>query len=72
MPDARREEGPAARKREPQADAIARIEDSVAEHGEAIIVTYGTVLSLFVASRFPDLDARSFWDDRRNPDAWSR
>jgi broad specificity phosphatase PhoE len=55
---------------EPQADAIARIESSVAEHGDAIYVTHGTVLALFMASRCTGLDAHSFWARLRSPDAW--
>lgn len=56
---------------EPQSDAIARIEASVADHGDAIYVTHGTVLSLFIASRCRALDAYSFWAHLWNPDAWS-
>jgi len=56
---------------ERQSDAIARIEASLADHGDAIYVTHETVLSLFMASRCPALDAHSFWAHLRNPDAWS-
>lgn len=55
---------------ESQAQAVARVEAVVAEHGEAIYVTHGTVLSLFMASRCPELDAYAFWTRLRNPDAW--
>jgi broad specificity phosphatase PhoE len=56
---------------EAQSDAIARIEASVAEHGDAIYVTHGTILSLFMASRCPGLDAYDFWAHLQNPDAWT-
>lgn len=56
---------------EPQSRAIARLHASVADHGDAIYVTHGTVLSLFVAAQCPALDAHTFWADLRTPDAWS-
>lgn len=56
---------------EPQADAIARFDAAVADHGDACFVTHGTVLSLYVASRCPDVDAYTFWARLRTPDAWT-
>jgi hypothetical protein len=42
----------------------------VEQHGRAIYVSHGTVLSLYLASVVPDLDAVRFWRELRNPDAW--
>lgn len=55
---------------EAQNNAIARIDAAVTEHGEAIYVTHGTVLSLYMATRCQTLDAYSFWTALQNPDAW--
>lgn len=53
-----------------QADARARFEAVVNEHGRAIYVTHGTVMTLYLASVEPTLDATRFWTDLRIPDAW--
>lgn len=55
---------------EPQAEARARIQAVVNEHGRAIYVSHGTVLSLYLASAVPALNAMRFWTELRNPDAW--
>ena len=55
---------------EPQADAAARVRAVAGEHGRAIYVTHGTVLSLYVASIVRVIDAMQFWTDLTNPDAW--
>jgi broad specificity phosphatase PhoE len=55
---------------EPQSAARARIIDVVEQHGRAIYVSHGTLLSLYLASVVPDLDALPFWSGLRNPDAW--
>ncbi|MGE3449281.1 MAG: histidine phosphatase family protein [Microbacteriaceae bacterium] len=56
---------------EPQSEAIARFDASLAQHGEAVYVTHGTVMSLYVASRCRRVDAYAFWAGLRNPDAWT-
>ena len=56
---------------EPQRDALARFEATLAERGEAIYVTHGTVLSLYLGSVVPDLDAFAFWQNLTMPDAWA-
>ena len=55
---------------EPQSEARARIAGVVEQKGRAIYVSHGTVLSLYLASVVPDLDALRFWSELRNPDAW--
>jgi broad specificity phosphatase PhoE len=55
---------------EPQADALARIQSSVVDNGEAIYVSHGTLLTLYLASIVPDLSAMQFWEAFTNPDAW--
>ena len=55
---------------EPQADVRARMQAVVADHGDAIYVSHGTVLSLYLASLVPALEAMRFWSELRNPDAW--
>jgi len=55
---------------EPQSEARARIEGVAKDHGRAIYVTHGTVLSLYLASIVPMLDAVQFWSELRSPDAW--
>jgi hypothetical protein len=36
----------------------------------ASYVSHGTVLSLYLASVVPSLNAMRFWTELRNPDAW--
>ena len=55
---------------EPRSEAQARIEGVAKDHGLAIYVTHGTVLSLYLASIVPMLDAVQFWSELRSPDAW--
>jgi broad specificity phosphatase PhoE len=55
---------------EPQADARARLAAAVEDHGRAIYVSHGTVLSLHLASVVPTLDAMGFWAGLTSPDAW--
>ena len=52
-----------------QADAAACVHAVVEEHGRAIYVTHGTILSLYLASVVPSIDAGQFWTDLTNPDA---
>ena len=40
------------------------------DYGEAIYVSHGTVLSLYLASLVPRLEAMRFWSEVANPDAW--
>jgi broad specificity phosphatase PhoE len=54
---------------EPQAEACARFRAVVDEHGHAIYVSHGTLLSLYLAS-LVTLDALPFWANLQNPDAW--
>jgi broad specificity phosphatase PhoE len=55
---------------EPQAVAGARVQSVVDEHGDVLYVTHGTVLTLYLASVVPTLDAMSFWTALTTPDAW--
>jgi broad specificity phosphatase PhoE len=55
---------------EPQDDARARFRAVVAEHGNAIYVSHGTVLTLYVASVVADLDSFEFWQSLASPGAW--
>ena len=55
---------------EPQDAARARVEGAIEDHGRAIYVSHGTVLSLYLASVVPSLNAMRFWSELRNPDAW--
>ena len=55
---------------EPQPEACARIGAVVQDHGRAIYVGHGTVLSLYLASVVTTLDAMRFWTELRSPDAW--
>jgi hypothetical protein len=36
-----------------------------------VVVTHGTVLSLWLGSVLPDFDALAFWSDLRMPDAFA-
>jgi broad specificity phosphatase PhoE len=56
---------------EPQPDAVARFTAAVGEYGEAIFVTHGTVLTLYLATAVPDLEPVGFWSGLAFPDAWS-
>jgi len=55
---------------ESQEDARARVRGVVRDHGRAIYVSHGTVLTLYLASVVPAVDAPVFWTELRNPDAW--
>ncbi len=55
---------------EPQGEARARMDAAIREHGDAIYVSHGTVLSLYLASVVPGLDALGLWNGLRNPDAY--
>ena len=50
---------------EPQSEALARF----TEAAEGIVVSHGTVMSLFVASQVK-VDPIAFWSDLTMPDAW--
>lgn len=51
---------------EPQSEALARF----AEAADGIVVSHGTVMSLFVASRV-GIDPIEFWSGLTMPDAWA-
>jgi len=53
-----------------QSNACARMKAVVRDHGRAIYISHGTVLSLHLASVVTTLDATRFWTELRNPDAW--
>jgi broad specificity phosphatase PhoE len=55
---------------EPQEAARARFRAAIRDHGRAIYVSHGTLLSLYLASAVPALNAMRFWSELRNPDAW--
>ena len=55
---------------EPQADVQARIQAVVDAHPDAIYVTHGTAMTLYLASLVPTLNTKQFWADLRMPDAW--
>ena len=40
------------------------------EHRDAVYVTHGTALSLYLASVVPNLDPFGFWTGLQSPDAW--
>jgi hypothetical protein len=43
----------------------------VKDHGPAIFVTHGTVLTIYLASIAPDIDAMTFWSGLSTTDAWN-
>lgn len=56
---------------EPHADALARFADVVAGAGaRVVIVSHGLAMSLYFASRVPELDPAAFWAGLRMPDGW--
>jgi broad specificity phosphatase PhoE len=55
---------------EPQAEARARFRAAVDEHGRAVYVTHGTIMTLYLASVVPTLNAMEFWSRLTFPDAW--
>lgn len=55
---------------EPQSEARARFKAALDEHGDAIYVTHGTVLTLFLMAVVPGFDAIAFWTSMAFPDAW--
>ncbi len=55
---------------ERQHQAHARVQAAVHDHGDAIYVSHGTVLSLYLASVVPKLSASRFWRGFRYPDTW--
>jgi broad specificity phosphatase PhoE len=55
---------------EPQSDVVGRYDAVLAEHGDAVYVTHGTAMALYVVSRCPGVDAYAFWNGLRNADAW--
>jgi broad specificity phosphatase PhoE len=55
---------------EAQEDACARMQACIEEHGDAIYVSHGTVLSLYLASVVPKMNGMRFWRGFRHPDAW--
>jgi hypothetical protein len=56
---------------EPQRAARTRFAAAVAEHGDAVYVTHGTVLAPYLASVVPALDAVRFWTELSFPGAWA-
>ena len=56
---------------EPHDDAVARFARGVDEHGDnLLVVTHGTVMTGWLASRGLVDDAFAFWSDLRMPDAF--
>lgn len=55
---------------EAQDAARARLQSVVDEHGEAIYVSHGTLLTLYLASARPTVDAMEFWAALASPSAW--
>jgi broad specificity phosphatase PhoE len=53
---------------EPQADACARMQACIEEHRDAIYVSHGTVLSLYLASVVPKMNGMRFWRGFRHPE----
>ena|GEM_PF-4423494 len=63
-------QGEALDRWEPVAQARARFAAAVKDHGPAIFVTHGTVLTIYLVSIAPDIDAMTFWSGLSTPDAW--
>jgi len=58
---------------EPQGDALARFTAVIDDHATSslILVTHGTVLSLWLAQVLSNFDAAAFWSSLTMPDAYS-
>jgi hypothetical protein len=55
---------------EPQRVALSRFAACVKARRDAIYVTHGTVLSLYLASVVDGFDPVAFWNGLTSPDAW--
>jgi broad specificity phosphatase PhoE len=55
---------------EPQLAARVRFAAAVADHGEAIYVSHGTVMTLYLSSVVADFTPFEFWQALPSPSAW--
>jgi hypothetical protein len=55
---------------EPQEQATARFSEAVQAWGSVAYVTHGTVLALYLSSRFSEVRPFEFWGSLSAPDAW--